>query len=245
MHRFVIGILIATLVTTAALCAQNIVPAWDTVRKSVAVVGYRNSNGTFVEFGTGFCIKSNASSSEFLTDAHLVAPPQSSSASALVVLLANSPSPVAATIVKQSASTDLALVSVPVGNVQPLVISPSAPHEGQAIAVGGFPYTVAARFGGLEGTQQMVPGQSPNLTPDVHVGMIAGLHASFIAFDLESGRVDHGSGGSPLFDPTSGEVYGVVEGWVSGAPLPGGGNDPALYANLATSGSVIRAFLGP
>jgi TPR repeat protein len=225
----------------STLCSAQVeAPAWSRVQKSLVVVGYTEPGGTFVEWGTGFCIASDASSSQFLTDAHVVAKPSSAQPLQFVVLFPSSQAAASATLVRSSADVDLAIVSVPVGNTPALRVSPTMPQETERIAVGGYPY-VEGRFGGLMGKAQQL-GQAPDLHPSVHLGDVSDIHGTFIEFD---GTVDHGNSGGPLFDPTSGVVYGVVEGYVPGAPVDPSGSQAvsSAYANLAMSRQTVADFL--
>ncbi len=227
-------------VVYAPCSAQVEAPAWARVARSVVVVGYTKPDGTFAEWGTGFCITSTGSSSQFLTDAHVVAQPSSPEPLQFVVLFPNSQTAAPATIVRSNANVDLAIVSVTVGNVPVMRISPAMPEATQRIALGGYPY-VEGRFGGLLGSAQQL-GQAPDLSPSVHLGDVSDVHGTFIEFD---GTVDHGNSGGPLFDPVSGVVYGVIEGYVPGAPVDPNGTQvvSSAYANLATSRQVVADFL--
>lgn len=220
--------------------AQVEAPAWARVAKSVVVIGYTKPDGTFTEWGTGFCISSTASSSQFLTDAHVVAQPSSSEPLQFVVLFPNAQTAAPATVVRSSANVDLAIVSAPVGSMPIMRISSTMPEATQRIALGGYPY-VEGRFGGLLGSSQQL-GQAPDLNPSVHLGDVSDVHGTFIEFD---GTVDHGNSGGPLFDPVSGVVYGVIEGYVPGAPVDPNGSQvvSSAYANLATSRQVVANFL--
>jgi len=223
------------------LCSAQVeAPAWSRVEKSLVVVGYTEPGGTFVEWGTGFCIASDASSSQFLTDAHVVAKPPSAEPLAFVVLFPASQAAASATVVRSSPDVDLAIVSVSVGNTPVMRVSPTMPEETERIAVGGYPY-VEGRFGGLMGKSQDL-GQAPDLRPSVHLGNVSDVHGAFIEFD---GTVDHGNSGGPLFDPVSGNVYGVIEGYVPGAPVDPGGSQAvsSAYANLAMSRQTVADFL--
>lgn len=217
-----IAILALHVVATGrAQAAVTAVPAWAQVRKSVVVVGYRKSDGTFVSYGTGFCVQSNAKASEFVTDDHIVvAPPLSKGPASLVVALPGG-SAVAATIVKESPTTDLALVSAPVGNVPVLQMSTALPALGASISVAAFPYS---------GTMTLPSA------PTLLAGSVTAFAGSWLEFTATSGAVAQGSGGAPLFDPQTGAVYGVVEGHLTGAQ--------SAQTNVAIPASVLRAFLG-
>ncbi len=204
------------------------------------MVGYTEPGGTFVEWGTGFCIASTATSSQFLTDAHVVAKPSSSQPLQFVVLFPGAQSAASATVVRSSSDVDLAIVTISVGNTPVMRMSPTMPEETQRIAVGGFPY-VEGRFGGLMGKSQQL-GPAPDLHASVHLGDVSDIHGTFIEFD---GTVDHGNSGGPLFDPATGVVYGVIEGYVPGSPVDPSGSQAvsSAYANLAMSRETVAAFL--
>ncbi len=247
MHRFVlcaVAACIALTSTAAKSSAQVLAPSWSEIRRSLVVIGYKKGDGTFAAYGTGFCIKSSASSSQFLTDAHVIAVPTSSEPLSLVAILSDSRT-VPATIVQSSTQMDLAIVSVAVGNIPALTISASPPEETQTIAVGGYPYIVGVRFGGLFGSGEMLAGQQAHLAPDVHMGAVSSLQSSWIVFDINGGTVDHGNSGGPLFDPKSGVVYGVLEGFVPGS-VDSNAQGPQVataYSNLAMAPQVVAAFM--
>jgi hypothetical protein len=228
---FLIALLAVATITVPRAQGETLVPAWSQIEGGIAVIGYEKADGTFVTYGTGFCIESNATTSEFVTADHVVTPPTSSAPVHLVVMLAGSKSATAA-IVKQSPQNDLALVSAPLGNVTVLHMSATPAAAGQEIALGAYPYSDAVLLGGLFGPAQMAKGQKANLAPTVEMGSVSGVQNSLIEFDVSGGAVEHGTGGAPLLDPQTGAVYGVVEGFLAGST-----------ANLAISASTVSAFL--
>lgn len=229
-------------------------PAWKTVQKSIVVVGYAKGR-IFESYGTGFCIKSGANTSVFLTADHVVHPQDHrlhapSEGYRLVVLVPGS-QPVAASDAGQlhSADSDLAVVSVPIGGVPAVAISPTLPEQTQGIAAGGFPYTEGVRFGGL------FSGDIAGLTSVALPGSVDSVHNVLIAYSLTKGIAPEGTSGGPLFDAESGSVYGVVKAYVPDKPVVSavdrarlGLDNLALtlsssYTNLAISRDVMDAFL--
>ncbi len=243
VHRPLLSILIALFAGLAVpASAVNEIPKWPSVAKSIAVIGYRLKDGTFAEWGTAFCVESNASQSQFLTDEHVIEQPASSEPIQLVVLLPQNEKPVAATVVRFSKSSDLAIVSIDVGNIPRLQLSAKNPETGDQVTIGGFPY-IDGIYGGLTRVSQTI-AKSPSLSPSAHLGTVSNLHVGGLLIQFD-GNVDRGNSGSPLFDPDTGLVYGVVEGYIPGSPVNPNG-DPsvsAAYADMAMSRQAVADFM--
>lgn len=229
-------------------------PAWPRVKQSLVVIGYRKSGCTFTadrgncafkSYGTGFCVRSGSTQSEFLTNAHVVAP--APDGYTLVVLLSGFQREAPATIEQQNAGADLAIVSAPVGNVPALRFSLTLSSDDTTdVAVGGFGYEEAVLFGGLFGGATIGGG---DLTPAWHQGHISALHPQdnpqFIDFDLRGGKSSEGLSGAPLFDPKTGVVYGVQDWYpknLGGSSAQGQVSEDG--DDLAISRNVVVAFMG-
>jgi TPR repeat protein len=238
--------------------AENKAKAWKDVQKSLVVIGYvtdENNASSFVSYGSGFCIKSgdSGSQSQFITDNHVTA--DAGAQEKLVVLVPHEapvpPTMVPATVVSTSTTLDLSIVSAKIAETVPaLQFSSSLPDEAQEIAVGGFPYIQGVRFGGVFGKAQLMSGETADLEPDVHLGAVSKLHLNgglgLVAFDLYGGSVDHGNSGGPLFDPDTGVVYGVVDGFLTGSPADdqtAGTQASTAVSNLALVNAAAIAFI--
>ncbi len=198
------------------------------------------ADGTLDTVGTAFCISSDGKQSYFLTNNHVVTDDNGQPETNLVAILARDMGDAQApryhaTIVRRSGDPDLAVVSVQVPNITPVHISATLPHVGDDIAIAGFPYNESVLWGRLFGGKafRMDRPFPPDLTPSEHKGAVSALHGGdyYIQYDA---LTDNGNSGGPLFDPQTGEVYGIVQASVDGAPedrdLPS-----SIHNNLAIS----------
>lgn len=244
MQRALLFALVAFAFAAApvSVVAQN-APAWAHVKHALVVVGYRKSGCTFTtdrgncafkSYGTAFCIQSDANTSEFLTDAHVVSP--APDGYTLVVLLPGFRAEVPATIVQQNGDADLAEISAPIGNLPKLHVSSQMPSETADVAVAGFGYAEGVIFAGLLGGATLGHG---DLIPAWHPGVVSAVHEQFIDFNLPGSKASEGLSGAPLFDPKTGEVYGVQDIY----PTTGSAQVAEAGDDLATSRDVLIAFL--
>ncbi len=150
--------------------------------------------------GTAFCIGSDGTDSYYLTSSHVV-PEGSKSA---IVPVSASPEPTGVTVVSRDSEHDAAIIQAHVRAVPIVMLSSSLPSEGQNVAIAGFPFMqiqiAELSDMGLKG-----------LAPSLHLGSINAIvpDDTLIEFDATT---DHGNSGGPLFDPSTGVVYGVVTG---------------------------------
>lgn len=203
---------------------NSAVPAYGSrIAPSLALIVTADGGAKrWAQFGTGFCIMSDAHHSYFLTNKHVVAlnpdrskPPLGSVAPNIQVMLASDMSRTyRATVVRSSDNPDLAIVEIPVGRVPVVRLQPTVPHPGARIAIAGFPWNEVANFGTLTmGSDHLV--RPEGIEPSVHQGAISAIQLgqSFIQYDAPT---DHGNSGGPIFDPATGNVYGVVREVFSG-----------------------------
>ena len=165
------------------------------LKQSLAFIATRTANG--IGFGTAFCIGSDESDSYFLTNSHVV--PDSADLVLLVPMNAGSSSnPVDATVMFRDSRRDVAIVQAHVPRVPVVIFASKAPSEGQSIAIAGFPDVQIRLFFARMG-----------LTPSMHLGSVNAItgNGSLVEFDATT---DHGNSGGPLFDPSTGAVYGLV-----------------------------------
>jgi serine protease Do len=220
------ALLLLPLLTASTQADDTLAKVWRTMQNSIVVIGHQKPDHTFLTYGSGFCIYSDGTTSYFLTNEHVVAAPNGSAqATTLVVMLPpvgpNKPSYPAHLIDSVALPTDLAIVSIDVPNVHPLKISATLPAQGQDVAWGGYPYVQgvgnAHLFGSTVGVS-LPQNETPQATPFLDSALVASY---FSDVDIEFGArgdVDEGNSGGPVFDPTTGAVYGVIEGRIPGSP---------------------------
>lgn len=145
--------------------------------------------------GSGFCISSSRNKSIFITNRHVVA----GGDHFVIFLQFPSRKAYAATPLKVSKGIlDIALLSVPHGDIPSLTIDVTNPREGDLIGIAGYPKTQ------LEMLQD-----GYGLTPSLHLGTINALPAKgfYIQYDAQT---EPGNSGGPLFDQRTGYVRGIV-----------------------------------
>jgi len=250
---------IALLVVLASVHAERAAADvdWSTIEPSIVVVGYAKG-GVFESYGTAFCVKSDATTSTFLTADHVVHPKSAPLAGySLVILTPNSRTPIPASDAQlpHSSAVDLAEVSVRVGQIPAMTISPRAARTRDPIVAAGYPYVVGSQlFRGETGiTSSALDGRVTN----------ASLKGNLlIAYAVVGGAVDRGASGGPLVDPQTGNVYGVIHSFVPGSPIqvltageraqvglpqapPSANLLSASYTSIAIARDVVVAFLNP
>jgi S1-C subfamily serine protease len=188
---FLIAIASFVFSSAAPARADDLTGSYATVRQSLALVVVPTSDKG-VNLGTAFCIASDSAHSYFLTNAHVVG-----SANDVGVLFEGEAQPLVSHVVRTNTALDAAVIDVPRGNVPALQLSETLPVEGGDIAVAGYP-----------ASQIDLAKLGLGLTPSVHRGVVSALpmRGLFIEYDAHS---EHGNSGSPVFDPTSGVVYGL------------------------------------
>ena len=208
---------------------------FERILPTLALIIGRMPNST--SSGTGFCIWSNASKSYFLTNQHVI-----EGASEVLLRLQAFELPRSKALVKgrvyprgslylefgmhdPSLNQDLAVIVVDVGRVPYITFQVDQPKAGRAIGIAGFP---SFRF--------EPPNNTQSVSPSVHFGTVNSLPgtSSYLEFDAVA---DHGNSGGPMFDRTTGLVYGVV---TLGIPSK---TSPAVQNNLAISSNSVALFL--
>ncbi|GAC1502155.1 MAG: hypothetical protein NVS1B14_06810 [Vulcanimicrobiaceae bacterium] len=230
----------AILIVLGSRCPAQGASAFPKIEPTLALIGATHDDGELVTEGTAFCISSDGTRSYFLTANHVLTDENDAPAKHLVMILARDTNDVRphrypVTIVRQSADPDLALVSIEVPNIQHVRLSPTLPAIGDDIAIAGFPYTESVMWGAVFGGRgPMLDHRFPReLTPSMHRGAVSALHGGsyYIQYDA---LTDTGNSGGPLFDPSTGDVFGVVQASIEGSrqyrDLPS-----AVHNNLAIS----------
>lgn len=195
--RMVIATLAAALLSGlsqhAALADEQAV-TYARVRSSLALV-VAPAGPRMYSFGTAFCVASTDAESYFLTSRHVVGSVKEPG----LILVAGPGKIYKGEVVRLSQyPLDAAVIAVNVGNIRPLNLAADIAREGQAVGIAGFPTF-----------QVELLLQRAGLLPSVHFGAVSSLIAdgSLIEYDA---LTDHGNSGGPLFDPTTGLVYGIV-----------------------------------
>ena len=214
--------------------------AFPSIEPSLALVGSVGRDGTLDSLGTAFCVSAAGTTSYFITNNHVVTDDNGKPLTSMIAILArdmNDPNPrrYRARIVRRSADPDLAVVEVDVSGIPPVHISTSLPQVGDDIAIAGFPYNESVLWGHLFGGSGLRLDRRfpPEITPSEHKGAVSAIHGGsyYIQYDAVT---DSGNSGGPLFDPSSGEVYGVVQASVEGA-REYRGIPSSIHNNLAIS----------
>lgn len=153
--------------------------------------------------GTAFCVASNREQSFYVTNAHIVQDQRT------IRLYRQSPAyeKMLGTVLARGdeQKVDLAIVSVPIGDIPPVKISEISPKVDLRVALAGYPRVqqlAAEAFGG-------------ELFPAIHEGTVTAItHGGHIVEHDALSRP--GNSGGPLYDPVDGLVYGVEKaGWES------------------------------
>ncbi|HUA09532.1 MAG TPA: serine protease [Candidatus Acidoferrales bacterium] len=192
-----LAIAAAGLEPIAARGDDSLASTYAVVKQSLALIAYRK--GKFLVTGSAFCVGNvthgdGTATSFLLTNAHVVG----ASRRVGVSLAIDQKRWRTGTIVRTNPELDLALVAV-AGAVPPLRLAHDRLAEGSAIAIAGYPGSnVEFALAGL------------GLSPAVHQGIVNSYEAGgrFMIFDAQ---VEHGNSGGPVFDPSTGSVYAIVD----------------------------------
>ncbi|HEY7982078.1 MAG TPA: trypsin-like peptidase domain-containing protein [Candidatus Eremiobacteraceae bacterium] len=152
-----------------------------------------------IHTGTGFAVKSDSHTTQFVTAAHVVA-----GASRVVVILQDGSSNTA-TVLARDRVRDAAVVSIDVGNRQTLTLSHQPPVADDAIVVIGYPgrHDLA-----VSGYDLSVVGGAQQIVADGKVAAVEQRGESII-FKADVG---HGDSGAPIIDRATNAVVGVTTG---------------------------------
>jgi len=239
VNRFLFFVCFATGLLASGVNARA-ANAFPAIEQSLALIGSVGAGGHLDSEGTAFCVSSDASHSYLITNNHVVTDDNGAPLNNLIVILARdmhaSQAPrYRATIIRRSEDPDLAIVAIDVPNLPPVHISSTLPAVGDDIAIAGFPYEESFVWGRLFGGKAFHLDRPfpPELTPSEHKGAVSAIHGGsyYIQYDAIT---DNGNSGGPLFDPSTGDVFGVVQASVPGAPEYRGIPSP-VRNNLAIS----------
>ena len=225
-----LAIATAGLEPIAARGDQSLASTYAVVKQSLALIAYRK--GKFLFTGSAFCVgnvthKDGTATSFLLTNAHVVG----GSHTVGVSLASDQKRWQTGTVVRTNADLDLALVAI-AGVVPPLRIVRNRLPEGSAIAIAGYPGSnVEFALAGL------------GLSPAVHQGIVNSYEAGgrFMIFDAQ---VERGNSGGPVFDPSTGNVYAIVDAKVGSDETNIGIGINSAMPFLQNSGVALGATRG-
>lgn len=189
------------------------------VKRSVVAVGTfeRTRSPQFQFRGSGFAV---GTGSTIATNAHVLpAKLNEAGREVLAVLLPGAtPETAQVRVVTESArdeGTDLALLELAGEPLPPLVLhDPATVREGQQVLITGYP--LGAVLGAFPVTHRgMISAITPVAIPQARAAQLAPAvirrlsSGSFTVFQLDATAYP-GNSGSPLYDPATGEVVGVI-----------------------------------
>jgi serine protease Do len=242
LRRLTSGALLIALALTPAFTplASDAANAFASIVPALAVIAMVDASGKLSGFGTGFCIGSDDKHSYFVTNHHVVAAPGASVPKLVAILMSDASMRHPARIVVDSKDPDLAIVETDVAYVPVLTFSTTIPQAGDSVAIAGFPWNEGQRWGSLLSGAgfQLANGEHhfpPELEPSYHSGPVSAIHGAGAYYIQYDALTDHGNSGGPLFDPATGQVYGIVQATVPGMKDPLADTPPSVYNNLAIS----------
>ena len=216
MHHVLV---VAVLVLSSAVAPTLADPLADTVaRIKPSIVGIgtfqktRNPAATFS--GTGFVV---ADGLHVVTNAHVVSRGLNFEAKETLAVLLIGPSGGQhrnAQVIAIDKARDLALLQIEGPALRALQIADSAAvREGQSLAFIGFP--IAMALGLYPATHRatlaaLVPIARAGITSrELNPRLVTRLRDPYVIFQLDATAYP-GNSGSPLFDPATGDVYGIL-----------------------------------
>jgi S1-C subfamily serine protease len=213
---FLAAAALATAVPAAARAA-DLADTLERVKPAVVAVGMvrRLDNPPFTFRGTGFAI---GDGSLVATNAHVVADPATREGDASLAVLARgaggAPQTRRAQLVATAAEVDLAILRVADAPLPALRLSAGMPREGATVAFTGFP------IGGVLGYapvthRGIVASIAPIALPGANAQQLNERQVRRLkagAFDILQldATAYPGNSGSPVYDPASGEVVGII-----------------------------------
>lgn len=184
--RFAVLVLALVMASPRLALADDATSAADTFERIVpSLATIVSGRGKTSKTGTGFCIHSDASGTVFLTNKHVA------DTDDVFVRLSLDGGYYSGRVIRRGTTSDIAVVAIARPNLKCVTLASGLPKPGTAIAVAGYP------------SIQMLLN---DLKPSVHLGSVNALNGSYIQHDA---LTDHGNSGGPLFDRSTGVVYGI------------------------------------
>jgi serine protease Do len=212
-------LLFTILALSAHEAASDVPDTIARVKRSVVAVGtFQRSRSPQFQFrGSGFAV---GTGSTIATNAHVLpAKLNEAEREVLAVLLpGGTPETAQVRVVTESAldeGSDLALLRLVGEPLTPLVLhDPASVREGQQVLITGFP--LGAVLGAFPVTHRgMISAITPIAIPQARAAQLSPAvirrlsSGSFTVFQLDATAYP-GNSGSPLYDPLTGEVFGIV-----------------------------------
>jgi S1-C subfamily serine protease len=196
MRLFFSSILIAMiLVCRAAFAADDASGGYAKIKPSLVKIWALDENGKPIQSGTGFVVASDAGGSLVLTSAHTVL-----HAAKLIVNIPGQSRDINAHM-KSVGPVDTAMLAIDQPNMVPVQFVPHdrALREGSYVAVAGF----------LKNDESIeIAGLMPRV---LYPGTISSLPSDGRFIDLANLNIEEGLSGSPVFEPRTGEVVGMID----------------------------------
>jgi len=261
------ALLSATLVAGLQPRPANAASGFERIKGALALIGYAADakSTTVAGFGTGFCVTTSANKSYFVTADHVVTDSLGNVRPNLFAILPkDAGTRYKASVVRHVAPPlDLAVVSIDAACDTTVKGSLGVPSAGDAIAIAGFPYSEVCEMAAMCGPDRAVAnGHKGRLIPPLHTGEVSQAQQGDAAI-LYDAPTAPGNSGGPLFDPHTGDVYGIIDDSLTeyseeGAPPQRGDNRAIAMAigltfingdaggpvKLALVGSTTRGPLG-
>jgi|GEM_PF-6211317 S1-C subfamily serine protease len=196
MRVFFSSLFIAmALVCRAASAADDASGGYAKIKPSLVKIWTLDENGKPIQSGTGFVVASDAGGSLILTSAHTVL-----HAAKLIVNVPGQARDIKARM-KSIGPVDTALLAIDEPNMVPVRFVPHdrALREGSYVAVAGF----------LKNDESIeIAGLVPRV---LYPGTISSLPSDGRFIDLANLNIEEGLSGSPVFEPRTGEVVGMID----------------------------------
>ena len=196
MRLFFSSLLIAmALVSRAAFAADDASIGYAKIKPSLVKIWALDGNGKPIQSGTGFVVASDKGGSLVLTSAHTVM-----KAAKIIVNVPGQARDIDAHL-KSVGPVDTAMLKIDEPNLTPVrfVSQDHALHEGSYVAVAGF----------LKNDESIeIAGLVPRV---LYPGTISSLPSNGRFIDLANLNIEEGLSGSPVFEPRTGEVVGMID----------------------------------
>ena len=207
MRLFFSSLLIAmTLVCRAAFAADDASIGYAKIKPSLVKIWVLDEKGKPIQSGTGFVVASDKGGSLILTSAHTVL-----NAAKIIINIPGQERDIDARM-QCVGPVDTALLRIGEPDLTPVRFVPQdrTLREGSYVAVAGF----------LKNDESIeIAGLVPRV---LYPGTISSLPSSGRFIDLANLNIEEGLSGSPVFEPRSGEVVGMVDTRETNRHEPGG-----------------------